>query len=212
MNVVLVDDHTLFLETLKGALEKDPGIRSVTCFSSGTAFQDAGIRDIDLLICDLIMDGMNGLKVIEYCRKSLDNEIKIIILSSLTDPQTIRHSMRLGVNGYLAKNTSVEELMDAIHMVMRGERYVGASLREKLINNMFVEEQEVYHLSPRERDVLQGICRGLTMKEIGFELGISAHTAQSYHRTVMKKLKISRAADLIIYAINNGLYIPPVSQ
>ncbi|WP_157486823.1 response regulator transcription factor [Dyadobacter alkalitolerans] len=77
-----------------------------------------------------------------------------------------------------------------------------------MINSVLDDEQAVLHLSPRETETLQRICRGQTIKEIAFELSLSIHTVRYYYRSVMDKLKIRRTADLIVLAMQHGLYIP----
>lgn len=144
--------------------------------------------------------------------EKLNPGIKIIVLSSLIDPQTIKQAIRLGTNGYLPKNVSINELLEAIRTVNAGQQYIARDLTQTLINNIFVEEQVVHYLSPREREVLQEICNGLSVKEIAYKLGLSAHTVHAYHRSTMKKLKVTKTTDLIVYAMQNGLYIPPVKR
>ena len=92
--------------------------------------------------------------------------------------------------------------------VNAGKQYIGKGIRDTLINSVFTDEQVVLHLSPREKEVLQKVCSGRTIKEIAYDLKLSAHTVQYYHRSVMEKLKVKRTTDLIVYAMQHGLYIP----
>ncbi len=99
--------------------------------------------------------------------------------------------------------------MEGIYEVHGGKRYISRKLRTTLMHNMIHEEQIVHHLSRREKEVLREICTGQTIKEIGYKMGLSPNTVQYYQRNLMKKLKVSRTIDLIIYAIQHGLYVLP---
>lgn len=215
MKIVLIDDHQLITESLKSLLEQQEQIEKVTAYSDAATFlSETGPQSLpDVLITDLVMEGINGLKLIEICRNLYKNAaMKIIILSSITDVQTIKQCIRAGANGFISKDTSVKELTNSIHEVYDGNQYIGEGLRDSLIKNVFVEEQIVYHLSPREKEVLNKVCRGLTIKEIAFDMSLSVHTVQYYHRNVLSKLKVKRTSDLIVYAMQHGLYIPEMDQ
>jgi len=209
MHVVLIDDHEVIVESLSHMLAKHDEITRITCITSVAAFMEQPPVDADVIVCDLIMPGNDGMRLIEYCRKNLSKQVKIIVLSSLTEPTTIKRAVRLGANGYLAKNVSTTELLECIRIVYGGEQYVARNLRDSIINDIFIEEQASNHLSPREKEVLLGICDGLSIKEVAKRMNLSAHTIQTYHRSVMRKLKLSKSTELIIYAIQHGLYIPP---
>ena len=113
--------------------------------------------------------------------------------------------IRSGASGYLSKDTSADELKEAILTVFRGEPYVGESLRKKLVRNTLVEDRFLYNLSPREKEVLNFVCEGKTIKETAHIMELSANTVQTYYKTVLKKFNLNRTADLIVFAIRNGL-------
>jgi len=130
----------------------------------------------------------------------------VIILSGFTDPQTIKKAMRMDVGGFLSKDIAVEELMEAIETVCAGRQYIEKKLKDDLISSIFTEEKVSYYLTSREKEVLQLVCGGLSIKEVGARLSLSPHTVQYYYKGLMKKLKLSKMSELIVYAINNGLY------
>jgi DNA-binding NarL/FixJ family response regulator len=210
MKIALIDDHRLLTEAIRNTLIDHKQVREVVVYNSAEQFlETAKASDYDIMVLDLMMPGMDGMQLLEICKE--DNPaIRTIILSSVTDVQTIKQAIRKGASGFLSKTAPLDELLAAINAVSNAEQYIGDSLKKSLLNTMFVEEQTVYHFSPREKDVLQLVCSGLTIKEIAYELDLSVHTVQYYHRNVMKKLNLHRTADLIVFAMQHGLYIPDI--
>jgi len=215
MNISLIDDHQLITDSLRSLLSQDDRFQIVKTYKNATEFLDAlHQRESlpDVLISDLVMPDINGLKLIDLLRcRYKQSEMKIIILSSIADVQTIRQCIRSGAQGFLSKDISLDELTKAILEVYGGAQYIGENLRTSLVKSVFIEEQVVYHLSPREKEVLQHVCSGQTIKEIAFNLNLSQHTVQYYHRNVMSKLKVKRTHDLIVYAMQHGLYNPEIA-
>lgn len=214
MKLVLVDGHQLFTQSLKSLLLKEGLFEEVLTYSSGQHFLSNVnlIKKPDVIITDLLMEGMNGIELQKACLEIFKNAVKIIVLSSITDVQTIKQAIRNGAKGFLSKDTDFDELVEAIKTVNTGGQYIGLSLREKMLDSVFVEEQVVYHLTVKEREVLSGLCQGSTVKEIAFDMSLSPHTIQYYHRSILSKLKLKRTADLIVFAVQNGLYIPKIDK
>jgi DNA-binding NarL/FixJ family response regulator len=209
MDIVLVDELVLLTDALQSLLLQMPEVNDVITYSDGKAFlADRVNHSPDILIMDWAVNGMTGLELLDHSRHTLSREMKIIILSNVTDVHTIKHAVKRGATAFLSKTTSLEELKEAIFHVRTGKQYIGKGIRDSLINSVFTNEQIVLHLSPREKEVLQKVCGGRTIKEMAYDLKLSAHTVQYYHRSVMEKLKVKRTTDLIVYAMQHGLYIP----
>jgi len=210
MNIVLVEELVLLAGALQNWLRQIPGIDDVATYTDGKDFlKDDSRNPPDVLIIDWMINSMTGMELLDLARATLPKETKIIVLSTVTDVQTIKHAIRRGANGFLSKtSTSLEEFKESIEQVNAGKQYIGKGIRDTLINSVFTDEQVVLHLSPREKEVLQKVCSGRTIKEIAYDLKLSAHTVQYYHRSVMEKLKVKRTTDLIVYAMQHGLYIP----
>jgi DNA-binding NarL/FixJ family response regulator len=209
MNISLVDEHLLLTDALQNLLLMIPEVNHVDTFIDGKDFlNEKSTSPPDILVMDLMLNGLNGLELLDICRATLPREMKVIVLSTITDVQTIKHTIRRGANSFLSKSTPYEEFKESIFQVNSGKQYIGKAVRDNLINSVFTDEQVVMHLSPREKEVLQKVCGGHTIKEIAYELKLSAHTVQYYHRSVMDKLKVRRTTDLIVYAMQHGLYIP----
>lgn len=212
MNILLVDSQKLFSEGLRTILLKSEGVTSVHISNDHGFIDDTQALNIDMVICDMNTPKQGGFKIIDQIRNSFKKNIHIIVLSAITDIPSIRQAIRLGANGYISKDTNVDELMEGIYEVQDGRRYISRKLRTSLMNNMIMEDTIVHHLSRREKEVLSEICEGQTIKEIGFKMGLSPNTVQYYQRNLMKKVKVSRTIDLIIYAIQHGLYVLPLKQ
>ncbi|MCF0070911.1 response regulator transcription factor [Dyadobacter sp. CY261] len=209
MNIVLVDEHLLLADALRNLLKLIPEVNEVDAYTDGKHFlTEKSAAPPDILVIDLMLNGLSGIELLDICRSSFPKEMKVIVLSTVTDVQTIKHTIRRGANSFLSKSTLFEELKESIFQVRAGKQYIGNAIRDSLINSVFTEEDVVMHLSPREKEVLQKVCGGHTIKEIAYELKLSAHTVQYYHRSVMDKFKVRRTTDLIVYAMQHGLYIP----
>jgi len=209
MNIVLVDEHLLLADALQNLLKLIPEVETVEAYTDGKDFlMERSGTPPDILVMDLALNSQNGLELLDVCRSTLPKEMKVIVLSTVTDAQTVKHTIRRGANSFLSKSALFEEFRESIFQVRAGKQYIGKTIRDTLINSVFTEEEVVMHLSPREKEVLQKVCGGHTIKEIAYELKLSAHTVQYYHRSVMDKLKVRRTTDLIVYAMQHGLYIP----
>lgn len=213
MKISIIDDHQIITESLKKLLLQSTEINEVDTYPNADTFLNFITAESlpDVIITDLLMPGTNGMELVEKIRETFKGaKVKMIILSSITDVQTIKQSLRTGADGFLSKNTSLDELMEAIFTVRDGKNYIGENLRKNLLDAVFTEEQVVYHLSPREKEVLHKVCSGFTIKEIAYDMNLSVHTVQYYHRNVMAKLKVKRTSDLIVFAMQSGLYIPDI--
>lgn len=208
LNIVLLDDHHMLAQSLASLLLKYEFINTVTTYTSPKEFL-ARMSDPppDIIVSDIMMPDMSGMDLLQYL-KDKEIHIKIIMLSSITEVQTIRHTLRNGAAGFLSKGSTAEELADAILTVNNGDPYIGESLRKSLLRNTLTEERFIYSLSPREKEVLNLVCSGKTIKEAAYEMGLSVNTVQTYQKAILKKFNLNRTTDLIVFAIQNGLFNP----
>lgn len=208
LKIILIDDHVLLTQSLEKLLSKYDFIGEIILFKSAEEFlSQAETLSPDVVISDILMTGKSGIDLlIEY--KKIRKDCKFIFLTSIVEVQTIRHAMRNGASGYLSKDTSPDELADCILAVHSGDSYIGENLRNALIRNSFAEDRFVYNLSPREKELLNQVCSGKTIKEAAYDMGLSVNTVQTYYKSVLKKFNLNRTADLIVFAIQNGLYNP----
>lgn len=161
----------------------------------------------DLVLVDYMMPGMNALDLITLSISKLP-KTKFIVLTSLMEPELVKEVFSAGASGYVTKDVTIDELLEAILMALNGGRYISHSMKEKLVHNMFIDEPLSYKLSTRENEVLIQICQGATPKEIAAKMGLSLHTIHHFIRRTMRKMDVNRTIDLVVLAIKNGLYMP----
>jgi DNA-binding NarL/FixJ family response regulator len=204
--VLLADDHTLVAEGLKSLLKDIFDLVGVV--HDGRALLEAAeqLRP-DVIVTDISMPLLNGLDAVKQIR-ARHPETRVIILTMHRDTHLAASAFRAGVSGYLLKISPGEELVKAIREVAQGRSYVTTLLAKDLINllmdNSTPRENES-PLTPRQREVLQLIAEGRTMKEVAGLLNISPRTAESHKYDIMQALSVQTTAELIQCAMRMRL-------
>jgi DNA-binding NarL/FixJ family response regulator len=152
------------------------------------------------------MPGPSGLQVTERLR-AISPGTRVLILSMYDNAEYVLQSVRAGAHGYLLKDTAATELRDAVRTVCRGESYFSPPVATRLTAAVRGEEAHpgLEQLTGREREVLLGIARGQTNKEIAGELGISHRTVETHRESLIRKLKLRSVAELTRFALSAGL-------
>jgi DNA-binding NarL/FixJ family response regulator len=160
----------------------------------------------DVIIMDISMPEMDGIEATGKIHAELPS-IKIIILSMHTEKRYILGAMKAGATGIVTKNSASTELLTAINTVVGGQTYLSTSVSDVLVQHFLASGTETGRklLSHRELQILQLIAMGRVAKDIGFELGISNKTVEAHRMQFMKKLDIRNVADLVKYAIREGI-------
>lgn len=206
MKLALLDDHKLFTISVANLLLNNQDIELVETYNEPLKFiMNLKAKKYDIIILDILLPEMNGMDVLVEIKKQLIDS-KVIILTSIVEVPTLKMTLRNGANGFLCKDCTYEELFEAIESVLRDDIYVSKSLRKSFLKNTISNEKSIYELSPREKEVLKYICDGKTIKETAYMMELSYHTVQSYQKNIMRKFNVNRSADLIVFAIKNGLY------
>jgi DNA-binding NarL/FixJ family response regulator len=205
--VLLADDHTIVTEGLTSLLEKSFDL--VGTVSDGRAMVEAARRlRPDVIIADISMPLLNGLDAVRRLKKE-GLASKVIFLTMHSDKALATEAFRGGASGYLLKSSAGDELVSAINQVLLGRAYVTPLIAKDLISILIESSQPSSDsnakLTPRQREVLQLIAEGRTMKEIAAELKISTRTAESHKYEMMQTLGVQSTAELIQYAIKIGL-------
>jgi DNA-binding NarL/FixJ family response regulator len=160
----------------------------------------------DVIIMDISMPEMNGIEATKIIHLESPG-VKIIILSMHTEKRFILGALKAGAAGVVVKNSASAELVAAIETALSGKTYLSPSVSNVLVQNLLDSDSDTSEkaLSPRERQILQLIAMGKGAKEIGYELGISNKTVEAHRMQLMNKLNIHNVAELVKYAIREGL-------
>jgi len=211
IKVLLADDHPIVRQGLRRLLEMETNFSVVAEASDGLeALQLLERYRPDVLIVDLMMPGLNGFEVIRQASHRFPL-VAMIVLSMHQDSVYVYQALRSGARGYVLKDSSPTELVDAVNEVMEGRRFLSAKIVQKLgapseLNlDEGAEKDTGQILTDRQREVLQLAAEGLTSAEIARRLSISPRTAEAHRAQIMRKLGLSNQADLIRYAIRQGI-------
>jgi len=203
--ILIADDHKMFAQGLAGLLEDEFDL--VGSVENGQALIDAAVRlKPDLIIVDISMPVLNGLDAVRRLYQG-NTSAKVVFLTMHADTRLLREAFQCGGVGYVLKQSAGEELLFALRQVMSGRNYISPSIEKELKNETLAkpDEKQHFNLTPRQREVLQLLCVGYTMKEIANQLNISTRTAETYKYQIMEGLGVESTAELIQYAIKLGL-------
>lgn len=210
LRAILVEDHTIVREGLRPLLE-GRGIEVVGEAGDGLeAVKLAKERRPELVIMDLMLPRLGGIEASRRIRKHLPH-VKIIILTIHDEPPFVFKALEAGANGFLVKESPLEELIDAIKAVMSGETYLSSNFPLTLLGSYAKHRKrgrkadEFAMLTKREREILQYIAEGFTSPKIAQTLFISRKTVENHRANIMQKLNIHDTAGLVRYAIKIGL-------
>ncbi len=210
ISVLLVDDHQIFREGLRSLINSGDTARVIGEAGDGAeAVRLAGVLKPELVIMDLTMPIMNGIDATREIVKRCPGT-KILALSMESDRFFVVEVLKAGATGYLLKDTAFAELADAITTVASGQTYLPEKISALLVQEFLQcipEEMSVVYqkLTPRERNMLQLIADGNSIKEIAHILDISSKTVDNHRQAIMQKLNLFTIAELTKYAVRNGL-------
>jgi two-component system, NarL family, response regulator NreC len=207
VRVLVCDDHALVRSGLRRLLELDPDVQVVREASDAEEAIAFTRQDRpDVLLLDVVLPGRSGIDVLpELAEASPDT--KILMLSMQDDPAYVRGAFAAGANGYLLKEAADSELVQAIHDVAAGRRYVHPLLGARLAAAEAAAERraEADPLSEREHEVLRLLALGHTNQEIAKILYISIRTAETHRARIMQKLGLKSRAEIVRYALESGV-------
>ncbi|MBN2165549.1 MAG: response regulator transcription factor [Marinilabiliaceae bacterium] len=209
MIVYLVDDHALFREGMRFLLLKNNRIGTIYEAENGKQLLDnVEKNNPDIILMDIEMPVMNGIVA---TRKVLDvlPECKIIALSMYADECFYRDMLGAGAKGFLLKNSRFEDVQKAIEEVSNGNSFFSPEILNSILQNLNrpVKSTSTTDLSERETEVLYHICKGLQNQEIADLLSISKRTVDKHRENILLKTNSRNTAELVIYAIKNGLFV-----
>ena len=206
--VMLADDHTLLVEAFRRLLESKCEI--VGSASDGrTLLETAPVLKPDVIVLDISMPLLNGLEAARQL-KTLLPAVKIIFLTMNEDPDLAGEAMRIGASGYLLKKSAASELFRAIQQALKGKVYVtpqiSRGLRELYIRNPQRKQREK-SLTPRQREVIQLLAEGRSMKQAADVLKVTPRTVAFHKYRIMEGLGLKTSAELVQFAIKNRILV-----
>ena len=208
--IILVDDHSLFRNGLRGLLERNEGFRVVGEASSGEEFLSLLEQEsfaADIVFMDFSMPGLDGAQTTERALARRP-DLRIITLSMFGEESYYSRMVEAGARGFLLKDSDIGDVLEAIAAVMGGGSYFSPRLLSSLTGRMHAREHDELaddQLSSREREILVTVCRGLSNQEIADELFISKRTVDKHRANILEKTGCKNTASLVVYAIRNGI-------
>lgn len=209
LQVVLVEDHALVRAGIRSLLEKLPDLEVVAEAGDGRAALGLiAQHQPDVVLMDIKMAGLNGLEA--TARISRDHPgVRVVILSMYANEEYVIQALRAGASGYLLKDAGTAELEVAVRAAARGETYLSPAISRRMIQDYLEvvggEGGALEQLTPRQREVLQLVAEGHSVKEIAQILHVSVKTVETHRAQLMERLDIHDVAGLVRYAIRVGL-------
>ena len=207
IRVLVVDDHAVVRTGLRRVLDAEPDIETVgEAPNAERAVFEAMAHKPDVVLMDVVMPGKSGIEIIPTLQQNAP-QAKVLVLSMQDDPRYLREAFDAGASGYVLKEAADTEVVDAVRAVAAGERYVHPTLGARLVDAEAAERRRADEdpLSEREREVLRLLALGHTNQEIAKLLYISVRTAETHRAHIMRKLRLSSRAELVRYALSEGL-------
>jgi DNA-binding NarL/FixJ family response regulator len=213
INVVLVDDHQIVREGIRALLEQTGKVNVVGEASGSQALLPLiGAGKVDIVFMDISLDGESGLDLTALISRNFP-AIRVIILSMYNSEDFVFNALKAGARAYLPKNTTRQELEQAMQEVMEGGSYFGEPVSTLILKSYMRMAREDANeegsgekdLTVREMDILRLFAEGKTNQEIAKELFISIRTVESHKNHIMRKLEIRSVVDLVKFAIRKGI-------
>ena len=206
--ILICDDHQLFLSGLVEILKKFGNNYTVITFNDSESCKSYIYENtIDVFICDLNIDDVDGFVLIEEMKDDL-KDVKVIILSAYYEDYLINKAEKMGINAFLKKETTAEELVSVIEMDTKSPFYTNKS-NNRLTNDFLHKDENTinkFKLSKQEKEIIKYIIEGKQSKEIAELMFISKNTVDTHRKNINKKLEISNSSSLIKFAHENNLF------
>ncbi len=209
--ILLVDDHQIMREGLMSLMAGEPDLEVVGDASDGRqAVQMAKKLKPDLVVMDISMPGLSGIEATRQILEEL-SRVRVLALSMHADPRFVAGALEAGAHGYMIKDCTSQELLECIRTVAEGGTYLSPQVAEAMVRGFVRRLGEetgtppASVLTPREREVLQLLVEGHTVKAIAQRIHLGVKTVETHRRNIMEKLGLKNMVDLIKYAMREGV-------
>lgn len=208
IRILIADDHMVVRQGIKTMLDPKKDLILIGEAVDGIEAVEKTIAlNPDVILIDLIMPRKSGMEAIAEIVQKCPNT-HILVLTSFSEEDKVIAAIRAGAHGYILKDSSPQELVQAIHLVHEGELWLYPSLAPKIVNRLIQprkNESEVDNLTEREKEVLQLIAKGLTNLEISEILSVSEGTIRFHINHILAKIDLSNRTQAALYALRNGI-------
>ena len=209
IEIIIADDHMMIREGLKQLLELDGTMKVIAEANDGEECLNLLNKRIhpDILLLDINMPKKNGIEVLEYIKQN-KIPVKVLILTVHNEVEYLLKAVDIGIDGYLLKDSSYDELKEAIDVVISGNTYIQPSLLPALNESMedyALDKEKIECLTKRELDVLQLISEGCSNKKISDELKISERTVKNHISHIFRKIDVEDRTQAAVFAIQNKI-------
>ena len=207
LRILIADDHALIRKGLKQVLADEfPQSQFGEAGNAREALSLVASQEWDVILLDVTMPGPSGLDVLKQV-KELHPKTPVLVLSMHPEDQYALRALKAGASGYLTKNTASELVATALRKILAGGTYVSQDLAEDLAHRLTQPAPAAPYeaLSDREYQIMSALASGKSVKEISFDLGLSVKTVSTYRTRLLRKLKLTTTAELIRYAMREGL-------
>lgn len=215
MNILLADDHVIFREGLAALLKKMDEVETVWQASDGYAALDVIKKEaVDIVLMDIEMPDMNGLHATRLIKEQYGSSLAVIALTMFNRMGDVLNLYDAGVDGYLLKDSSVNEVAKALKFVNDGKEYYCEAVKEVLFKALLQRQKQQVAiedncLSDREKEILVLICEQYSTEEIAEKLFLSPLTVNNHRRSILNKTKAKNIAGMVVYALQHGIYNLP---
>jgi DNA-binding NarL/FixJ family response regulator len=204
MRIFLTDDHEILLDGLKKIISEEPDLKVIGSASSVQQTMDELTRvNVDLLITDYNLPDDDGLSLVRKVKRKYP-DLKILVLSMHDEGHLVKEILKEGINGYVLKKDSHNELIDAIHAIKNDKIYLSSDINSILMKGLHGQGEQKL-LTDREREILKLISKEYTNRDIAEELFISERTVETHRKNIFRKTRTNNMVGLIKYAYANNL-------
>jgi DNA-binding NarL/FixJ family response regulator len=201
--ILMADDHLMLLEAFKALLE--PDFEVVGTVTDGRALLEEFSRlNPDVVLLDVAMPLLNGLDAGRQL-KAQRRSVKLIYLTMNPDPDLAGEALRLGASGYVLKSSAAQELKQAIHEALRGRSYITPLITRDVVGSLIQQRTPRNELTTRQREVLQLLAEGKSMKEVAAILDLTPRTVAFHKYRMMEQLQLKSSAELVRFAVQQGV-------
>ncbi|MBV8520202.1 MAG: response regulator transcription factor [Acidobacteria bacterium] len=207
MKIIVADDHSIVRRGLQGIIARKPDWIVAAEAETAEELFEALRRDrYDILVLDLMLRNRSGLDLLPELRREYPS-LPVLMLSMHSEEQYAIRCLRAGARGYVQKDSSLEDLLEAIGRVAAGRTWVSSAVAEQLATQLVSPSEKPPHelLSPREFEVFRMIATGQSITEIAGQLHVSVKTVSTYRTRILEKTGFHSNADIVAYAVRNSM-------